>query len=153
MITQEYLRSIIDYDPGTGFFSAKTRLSKSVKIGARLGHSRKDGYVQIGVCGERFLAHQLAFLWMLGFMPDQVDHSDRDRSNNKWDNISPATYSENSSNTGVSRNNKLRVKGVHRHSNGKFRAMICRNSKSIHLGYFNNCDDAHNAYLMAGGID
>jgi len=41
-----------------------------------------------------------------------IDHINRDKSDNRLENLRWATYSENNQNTEVSKNNKLRVKNI-----------------------------------------
>jgi hypothetical protein len=64
----------------------------------------------------------------------KVDHQDRDGLNCLENNIRLATNSENGANR-VKFSGKSKFKGVDFH-NGKVRARICINGKSIHIGYF-----------------
>lgn len=67
MITQEYLKSRLDYDPDTGGFRWKyhsdVRPCRNSRYGGKLaGGINADGYIVIGVNGERHMAHRLAWL-------------------------------------------------------------------------------------------
>ena len=61
----------------------------------------KDGYIQItttkGSPQDRLkiLGHQLVFYKFNGFIPDMIDHIDRNRSNNNPLNLRPTTSQEN----------------------------------------------------------
>ena len=71
-----------------------------------------------------------------------IDHHDRNRLNNKLENLRTATHQENNRNTNA--------KGYYFHKPAqKYLAHIVVNGKSIHLGYFVNEEDAHQVYLDA----
>jgi hypothetical protein len=76
-------------------------------------------------------------------------HANRNRSDNRWDNLRDATPSENGGNKGVSKNNKLHIKGVSRTPSGKFRADIRLNRKNTYLGRFDTAESAAAAYATA----
>ena len=80
----------------------------------------KSGYLRItlspyGVNKKAFLVHRLI---ALHFIPNpknlqEVDHIDRNRLNNKLDNLRWASHSENQINKNVGKNNKLGHKNIY----------------------------------------
>lgn len=139
-LTAERLRSLVSYDKETGLFTW-------LKSGAVAGWLENTGYIRIKIYGRSFVAHRLAWLWMMGEWPEErIDHRDLDYSNNRWDNLRPATNSLNSANRSVMSNNELGIKGVRHHECGKFVARICVNGKPRYLGLFDNPDDARAKY-------
>ncbi len=84
------------------------------------------------------------------FLPDfcedlQVDHIDRDRTNNNLSNLRMVTRQQNAFNQGA--------KGYYWHKvNQKWLTQICKDGKLHHLGYFLKEEDAHQAYLDAKEI-
>ena len=112
-INPNYLRSILHYDQNTGSFTwnilAGNRLPVGTKAGCIDGGS---GYVVIRIDGANYLAHRLAFIWMLGYAPQMVDHRNKIKTDNSWVNLRETNYVLNAQNTGVRRNNVLGVKGV-----------------------------------------
>jgi len=75
-----------------------------------------------------------------------IDHLDGNKLNNNIDNLQKKTQQQNCW-------NRVNAKGYTWHKRmKKYQAKICVNNKIIHLGYFDNETDAHNAYLEAKKI-
>ena len=154
ILTQEYLKECLHYDPETGIFRWKKepRPNRPL-IGQITGVTDEYGYVRIQIGSKRYRAHRLAFLYMTGAWPtNQVDHRDLNRSNNRWGNLRDATQGQNSSNHPTHKNNKVGLKGVGKKTDGRskpYAAHISINNKKYHLGYFATPEDAHAAYVAA----
>ena len=122
-LTQARLKELLHYDPLTGIF---TWLVAFPQVGLAVGDVagglsgtieqpglNGSGYWRIRVDGLRYRAHRLAVLYMAGKWPEgDVDHRDKDRSNNRWLNIRPATRFQNAQNRSISSNNTSGVNGV-----------------------------------------
>lgn len=80
----------VSYDPSTGLF-ARVLGGKGSRPGPLLGFLTHDGYREVRVCGRRITLHRLAFVCMGFAVPEAVDHANRDRSDNSWGNLRPAT--------------------------------------------------------------
>ena len=89
-LTQEYLMKWFHYDPNTGIITNKGN-------GVRMG-SMDNGYLRMGIQGERYMNHRVAFLYMRGEMPEVIDHINQDRNDNRWSNLRAATWSLNNLN-------------------------------------------------------
>jgi hypothetical protein len=141
-------RELLDYDRDTGVCVWKVRRS-GVTVGIA-GSLRPDGYVQIQIDGKRYGIHRVIYLMETGEWPhNQIDHRDLDRSNNRWDNIRPATGSQNRANRPTQKNNKSGFKGVDLVKGRYWRATIMVDGKHHHLGLFGTAEDAHAAYVAA----
>lgn len=80
----------------------------------------------------------------------QLDHVDGDGLNNRRVNLRPATHAQNQWNKGVSKRNRVGLKGVSWHPiNQKWRARIRLNGRNTHLGFFETPEAAHEAYRTA----
>lgn len=134
---QSHLVEKLLYNPDSGVFIWRS----NNKIA---GYKDRDGYVYIRVDKVKYKAHRLAWLYVYGTWPSKdIDHIDRDKSNNAINNLREATKSDNLRNRGVFKNNKLGVQGVSIHkATNKYQAQICVNKTIIHLGYFNELSDA-----------
>ncbi|WP_086480762.1 AP2/ERF family transcription factor [Oceanospirillum sanctuarii] len=143
-LNQSDLKSLMDYDPETGSFTQKTK-RPGVKQGAIAGSLMLNGYIQIRVLGRKYLAHRLAFLYMMGEMPSEcVDHIDGNPSNNTWSNLRLASHAQNMRN----RKAVSGYKGVSAHR-GNFRAVITAKGVRYNLGSFLTADLAAQAYDRA----
>lgn len=151
MLTAERLRQVLHYDPATGIFTWRVRTSSRAAAGSRAGFSRKDGYRLIGIDGEIYLEHRLAWLYVKGEWPEKdIDHEDVDPSNNRFGNLRPATHSQNHCNKKTPANNTSGFKGVSWNKKDRvWQALIKLRGKSHYLGGFGDPAEAHAAYCAA----
>lgn len=143
-ITQSRLKEMLQYDPKSGLFKWKKQNSSRGIVGEIAGSEYGNGYLRIGVDGKYYSVHRLAWLYMAGYFPEnQIDHKDRDKGNNRWNNLREVSQSCNMKNTGMFKNNKSGVKGVCWHKKRKkWRSIITVENKTINLGRFKNLTDA-----------
>ena len=93
-ITQAELKQHLHYDPTTGVF---TRLKHfhTTRIGKPAGGYNSKGYLVIKINYVDYYAHRLAFVYMYGYMPKEIDHIDRDKGNNRIKNLREVTRQDN----------------------------------------------------------
>ena len=158
-ITQQYLKSILTYDPETGVFTWKERQDVqwpaqwNGRYPGKLAGSKQVykhiSYWRIEINRKIYRAHRLAWLYMTGEWPSQeIDHIDGNGLNNRFSNLRLASHSQNICNSRVRRDNKLGIRGVSRRGN-RFRARIRISGKRIDLGYFDTPEEASVAYQKA----
>lgn len=147
-LTQARLKEFLHYDPETGEFTwIKGR--RGTSAGRKAGCLAPTGYLKIRVDQELCQAHRLAWLWMTGEWPQStIDHRDGNPSNNRWNNLRAATRAENSANCKRPVTNKTGFKGVHIHQ-GRYRARLSVNNKTVSIGMFSTAEAAHEAYKKA----
>lgn len=100
VVNHPYLEGVKCRDDGAVFIPAS---------GAHKGHwtfgtRRNSGYRQVGTFGRHYPAHRLICEAFHGKCPEgrpEVDHIDRDPSNNKPENLRWCSQSENNRNRGV----------------------------------------------------
>ena len=144
-LTQEKLKELLFYDPWSGRFGWFDEPYHKSKTTPGAGCIGPDGYLRIRVLGRTYAAGRLAWLYMKGYDPVgyDVDHIDRNKSNNRFENLRLASRQCNSRNTGNFSDNTSGIKGVYWHKPaGKWIAMIALNKKNIHLGIYWNFDNA-----------
>lgn len=150
-ITQSELRRLLSYDPETGVFTWRRKMSSRALEGDVAGGAFARGYHGIRIYGRRYYAHRLAWLYVYGVWPStQIDHIDRNPSNNCIANLRLATPSENSQNTRTPRDNQSGFKGVHwDKSRGKWLAFINLDKQFLNVGRFDCIAEAIRARRTA----
>ncbi len=135
-LTANRLREVLNYDPEAGIFVWLRNQDRWV--GKRAGCLNTIGYRVISVDCRKYYAGRLAWLYVNGeWPPNTIDHIDRNRANDKIDNLRPATQSQNMANTGASPNNTSGVKGVGMcNATKRWRAQIHIGGKCINLGRY-----------------
>jgi HNH endonuclease len=139
-IAYERLKQLISYDPATGIFVNLVNRGKTAKIGGIPGCLSPQGYWQITIDGQTYTAHQLAIFYMTKRWAEEVDHRDRDRLNNKYENLRFSNRILNAANAGAHFDSKSRVRGVHWNRYAKkWQASIWVNGiGKIYLGLFDD---------------
>jgi hypothetical protein len=150
-ITLARLRQVLDYSPQTGVFTWRERVAKCVHIGGVAGCKEKRiGYITIGVDGQIYKAHRLAWLYMTGNWPIKfIDHINGQKSDNRFENLREVCEDGNAQNIRKpNKRNKSGFLGVIRFQN-KWRANITVNGKTRRIGDYNTPEEAHQAYLKS----
>lgn len=149
MITAERLREILEYDPDTGHFINRCVRGNQAK-GIVAGTKGVTGYIQIRIENVFYTGHRLAFLYMEGEWPSEVDHINHIRHDNRWENLRIVTRQGNTRNRSKPSNNTSGMVGVTYYAErSQYRAFIGVDYKFIHLGYFDNFFDAVCARALA----
>jgi hypothetical protein len=147
-LAAERVRHLFDYDPAVGNLVWKNPPKKNARlVGKIAGTKHAKGYIQIGIDGQFYLAHLVVWLHHYGEWPnDQIDHEDRDKSNNRIANLRDANNSQNNANVGA-KGGIVGLKGVTLSRNGRFVAQLHHNRKHYHLGTFETAEEAHARYV------
>lgn len=150
-LTASRLRELMEYDPKTGLWIRLYVINgRQRPTSGNPTHS--EGYCRITIKGERKFTHQWAFLYMTGSIPDEIDHINGDRSDNRWGNLRAATRTQNNGNRRVSKRHL--PKGVTEvmsrgKKTGRFFARIHHQGQRRHLGCFASVEEAQTAYMNA----
>jgi len=166
-LTAKYVRECFEYDEATGQFVWRRRpLHHFVSQHAckswngrnagkkALGCPNTNGYLQIRINKKLYFAHRLAWLYVYKKHPkDQLDHINCEKTDNRILNLREASNTENGRNTKTNNRNTSGFKGVSwRVRYNVWQASIKLSGKTVHLGTFNNPEDAHKAYVKAAKI-
>jgi hypothetical protein len=85
----EHVREVLAYCPDTGALTWRVDRTNKVKAGSPAGHLGIGGYIEVKLGGRQFKAHRLSWYLHHGQDPGdlQVDHINRDRSDNRACNL------------------------------------------------------------------
>lgn len=137
LLTYEEAKRIFIYDPETGFI--RRHGSKFITV------PNGFGYLHVTHKGKRLKCHRVVWLLHKGEWPKhQIDHINRNRSDNRIENLRDVPRAVNAANK---KNNATMIGTTWHPEKGKWKAKIQHNNKSIHIGYFNTQIEAHEAYL------
>jgi hypothetical protein len=145
-VTHDEVRKLFDYDSENGYFIRFIGIP-GASAGRVTGCIRKDGYDQLSANRKRELTHRLVWLWVHGYLPEQIDHIDGNRLNNRIANLREATTSQNHGNMARPTKNTSGYKGV-RQRGKRFSANIKTNGQMLYIGTFATAEEAHAAYCV-----
>ena len=149
MITQTRLKELMHYDPLTGVFVWLGGHGNR-EAGTVAGTRTDAGYTDVQLDGCKYKAHRLAFLYMYGAVPEEVDHINHVKDDNRWANLRPVDRTTNAQNLTQRADNTTGVTGViWREDCKKWAARIGVDGRRVHLGCFGALSDAVSARLVA----
>lgn len=119
----------------------KHQISKSCKVGQRVGCINTEGYRVFGFKGRQYKEHREVFFIVHGYYPDIIDHENKDRSDNRPSNLRDATPNQN-------QYNRSGIRG-YRKKNNKYEARISFNGRRMALGTYNCPTTARLVYMKA----
>ena len=133
------LHELFDYRDGTLYW--KKTVNKKVKQGDKAGTFDNEGYVVVRYKGKGYKAHRLVFLMFNGYLPDQIDHIDCDKSNNKIENLRPACSVTNHYNVTATKRNTTGVKNVYFvKKTNRWRVAMVVNKQFMSFGCFQDLE-------------
>jgi len=144
-ITAEQVREVFDYDPERGVLVWKKKTGNRVRVGAVAGKPHPTiGYVVVRCSGAVHYAHRLAFLHVTGRMPEQVDHINGVRSDNRWSNLRESDNARNRQNGPLLQANSTSgVNGVYWHKQQqKWHVSLKLDRKKRSFGLYGSLLDA-----------
>lgn len=145
-ISQERLKKLLHYDGDTGIFVwiYKSNKKSNISIGDIAGKlpSNSDGYKYVTLDKVKYPQHRLAYFYVNGAFDFslEIDHINRDRADNRINNLRVVTSSQNKFNTRAKGYSVCKI-------TGKFAAEIYCNGIKYKLGRFNTEQEARDAYL------
>jgi hypothetical protein len=148
IFTQQDLHEVINYNKQTGLFVWK-KSRRGVQTGKPLGSDNGFGYLRITVFGKSVYAHRLAWFYVHGTWPDQIDHINGIKSDNRVKNLRDVSVQQNAQNKlKAQKNSDSKILGVSWHKKAKkWQAHICVYKERKYLGLFDDVHEAQKAYL------
>ena len=90
----------------------KVSTSSRARAGDIAGNKRPDGYKEVRFMGRKYLVHRMIFCMFYGYVPNEIDHINGDKSDNRIENLRAVTRKENSLNQRRRGTNTSGYKGV-----------------------------------------
>lgn len=149
-LSADYVRELFTYDSVSGDLRwAKPR--QGIRIGQRAGNTCPRGYKTVVIDYRKYQVHRIIWLWVHGAWPThEIDHRDRNASNNALRNLRDATRSNNFANKAAHSNKIGGLKGAYYDKRrGTWFSSICKDYTKMYLGAFNTAEEAHAAYVAA----
>jgi hypothetical protein len=142
-MTQDELKQLLSYNPNTGVFVWVRSLNNRAPVGAVAGCVNPLGYRQIRINGVIYLTHRLAWFYTHGEWPDSIDHINHKPGDNRLVNLRSVTHQENHRNQSRHKSNTSGYTGVYwSKQKGKWQARIKVDYKYIHIGFYDDINDA-----------
>jgi len=155
-----YLQACFAYEPQTGrvvwlrrpreHFPTNRAWNRWNEIwpGKVAGTERGAPYRQVKLAGRNYTAHRVIWCLMTGIDPPEgVDHENRDKRDNRWDNLREATSTQNNANRKRLRSNTSGHQGVRWHAqSARWQVAIRINGTRRQVGSFVNFAKACQAY-------
>ena len=143
----ELLKKLLSYSPETGKLywrpRDETTSPRPFSFNTRHAHTEAGclndkGYVLVSIKENRMRAHRVIYAMMTGSWPEEVDHINGNRADNRWGNLRSVSHKTNRANTyGWSKKTSSRFIGVCRQPDcDRWKAQVSINGKAKHIGLF-----------------
>lgn len=146
-LTFDRVHQVLKLEPETGVLTWRIRTGSRCKMGDQAGSLHKaSGYRIVNIDGQKYRAHLLIWLMLYGeWRPREIDHRDRDRSNNKPSNLRLASEAMQRGNAAVRSDSASGKRGAHFHkASGLFVAEVkCEGHRFVK--YFHSMEEAADA--------
>jgi len=151
-ITQGFVKECFDYREGYLYW--KVRASQQIQVGDLAGSLRKtNNRREIMMNKKTYYSARLIFLWHKGWLPEMVDHKDRNSLNENIDNLRAATRTQNATNVSSRKNSTSKYLGVSYNTNRKkWISQIMVNKVKKYLGIYSDEEAAAIAYNKAAEL-
>lgn len=137
------ISAVLRADPETGHLYWREN-RRRVRAGDQAGFSLLNGYWGVKVNQKQYPLHRVMWLLVHGAWPkDEIDHINRNPSDNRIANLRQATRADNACNRRRSKNNTSGVAGVTwDKKQGRWLARAWRGRQHLYAGHYDKFADA-----------
>ncbi len=138
---RERLARLFRYDAASGRLLWRTRSDMRPEwntryAGRAAGSDCGHGYLKVSIRKRLFYVHHIVWVLAGRELPDEIDHINGDRADNRLSNLRAATRSQNSRNRSLQKNSTSKIKGVFPLPSGAYCARIGYLGEDHYLGSF-----------------
>ena len=139
----EFILDKYTYNPATGAIVNKKRGYVKTRPNA-------NGYLEMVIRGKHYYQHRLAWFIYTGTWPDQVDHINGVKTDNRMVNLRSVSFTDNMRNRPMNKSNTSGQTGVVWCKQiNRWKASIYEQKKRVHIGTYLKLDDAITARKQA----
>ena len=144
MLKADRLHEILLLRDGLLFWKPRHRLNKKLWGKRAFGTVNKAGYCSGQIDGKKVYGHQVVYAMTTGHWPEgEIDHINRDKSDNRPENLRIVSRSVNAQNLPKLKSNTSGHTGVYFNKRlNKWAAQIKHHGQTTHLGTFTDKNDA-----------
>lgn len=113
------------YDPESGILTWRVHPNPRHKFGGEAGCTDSNGYVVLGFRGKKYYAHRIAWLLFHDEQPEELDHVNGVRSDNRIGNLRRTERLSNAKNIRIDKKTTSGVRGVRITKHGIEARVIC----------------------------
>lgn len=140
-MNKELAEKLFNYADGKLYWKSKLNQFSRAKIGLETGCIANDGYKRTKINGKLYGNHQIIFLMFNGYIPQQIDHINRNRLDNRIENLRAANNSKNQHNKSIPKNNTSGIKGVTWNKRAKkWYVQLMFNKKQMYFGLYEDLE-------------
>lgn len=157
--SKEEICGLLDYNPETGLLHWKQRADVPKEWNSRFAGKQAftsddgSGYRVGAINNKNTRAHRVIWKMVHGTEPEQIDHINGNRADNRIANLRAVVNAHNGRNQKLRISNSSGIMGVSFCKRaGKWRARITVNGKDKHLGIFKSYSEAVSARLSAEAL-
>jgi len=148
MTIEEYIHKHLEYRDGHLYW--KNLVKGSRYNGTTAGVSNGKGYLQVRVAGKAIYAHRLVYFICTGGWPkDQIDHINKDNTDNRIKNLRECSRSQNHMNRKTKPGRDLPRNVYLEPSTNKYRVVLRLNNKPMSFGCYKTVEQAKSVARQA----
>lgn len=140
----EFFHQVYEYRDGHLYYKVNRRPRMA---GDRVGSNDGTGYIKTEIYQQSMMVHRIIFAMHHGFFPQEVDHINRIRNDNRLENLRACNRRENTHNMPAFKS-RAGAKNVIRKA-GKWVAVVRINGKHRRFGAFDTIAEADAAARAA----